>query len=133
MHKLLLAALLISVSAQATELDPTPVSVPQEIVVREDASGNREVFKVADQIGVSDVTSAVAVVENYVTAENKVSAVVAEGELDRVSSTEAWYYWGYSNWYGYNYSYNYYGRSYNYRPYYSYNYLSYNYYYYRWW
>jgi hypothetical protein len=132
MHKLFITALLVSASVQATELDPTPVGAPNEIIVREDASGNREVFKVAQQVGVTDDEAAIAVIENYVTADNKVETLVAESELDQVSSTEAWYYWG-RNWYGYNYSYNWYGHIYHYRPYFSYNYRSYSYFYYRWW
>ncbi|HXH76184.1 MAG TPA: hypothetical protein VNJ08_14535 [Bacteriovoracaceae bacterium] len=136
MHKLLLAALFLSASVQATELDPSTANIPQEIVVREDAQGNREVFKVAPKANVGDADAAVAVVENFVKASNKVSTVVAAGELDRTSSTEAWYYYynfnvGYN--YGYNYSYNWYGSNYNYSPYYSYNYGHYNYYYYRCW
>lgn len=125
MLKLVLAALLASGSVFATELDP--VSPAQEIIVREDAQGNREVFKVSSKLGVEDAASAEAAIKSFVTTSNKVNNVVPASELDRVTSTEAWYYWGW------NYACNWYGYSYYYRPYYNWSWGHYNYYWYRWW
>lgn len=132
MFKLLMTAMLFSAVAQATELDPVNQQIPSEIIVREDASGKREVFKVEAKVNVTDSQSAEQVIEKFVKSDNKVSEIVLESELDRSSSTEAWYYWGWGN-YGQNYGYNWYGYNYYYRPYYSYNWGYYNYYYYRWW
>ncbi len=116
----------------ASELDPQ-IMVPQEIIVREDASGNRQVFKVSDKKEVSDADSAIKAIDTFVTAENQVTSVLAENELDRTTSTEAWYYYYTPRWYGYNYGYYYGGYNYYYRPYYNYSYGYYNYYYYRCW
>lgn len=124
-----------AVNAQ-TELDPSIAAIPSEIIVREDAHGNREVFKVAEKSDVSDAKSAIEAINIFVKADNKVSTVVAESELDHVSSTEAWYYFFNNSWFGFNYTYNYgynfYGYNYYYQPYFYYNYGYYNYYYYRW-
>ena len=116
--------------AQVGELDPQVA--PEELIVRVDAQGNREVFKVVAKSNVENDQAAAEAVASFVKAANKVSTVVAESELDRVSSTDSWYYC-YNPYfsYGYNYGYSYYGYNYYYTPYYSYNYGYYNYYYYR--
>jgi hypothetical protein len=130
----LIALCVLSVNVFATELDPQ--TAPAEIVVREDAQGNREVFTVSESMNVADAASAEAVVATYVEKAAPLAGIVAESELDRTTSKNSWYYWyGNFNW-GYNwnwgYTYNCYGYNYYYRPYYSYNYGYYNYYYYRW-
>ncbi len=134
MKTLSLAAALFCLigTAFASELDPQ-VNVPQEIIVREDLNGKREVFKVSQKTEVSDADSAMAAVETFVTTENKVSSVIPQGELDRTTSTEAWYYYYMPTWYSYNYGYYYGGFNYYYRPYFYYNFGYYNYYYYRCW
>lgn len=116
--------------AQDGELDPQ--IAPQEIIVRVDAQGNREIFKVAVKSDVKDDASAASVIATFVKAENKVDASISLGELDQTTSTDSWYFY-YNPYYsyGYNFGYNYYGYNYNYRPYYNYNYGNYNYYYYR--
>jgi len=119
------------VQAQSTELDPKLANVPQELIVRVDPAGNREVFKVTEKLDVQNADSAAVLNEKFATAENKISNLVSESELDRTTSTEAWYYYNW-NWYGYNYAYNNYGYNYYYQPYYSYNFSYYSYYYYRW-
>lgn len=119
--------------AQSTELDPQ-VAAPREIIVRVDAAGNAEVFKVATKANIKNDSEAALAINSFVNNTNKVQNVISESELDQVSSTESWYYWYapyYYN-YGYSYSYNYYGYNFNYSPYYYYNYGYYNYYYYRW-
>lgn len=121
---------LTGAQAQVGELDPQVV--PQEIIVRVDAQGNSEVFKVAVKNSVSNDQAAKETIANFVTEKNKVLNVVAESELDRETSKDSWYYY-YNPYYsyGYNYGYSYYGYNYYYRPYYNYNYGYYNYYYYR--
>lgn len=125
MTRLLTAlALFACVSVHATELDPA--TAPNEIIVREDAHGNREIFKVNSHVNVNDKASAAEAIENFVVADNKVTSVVRHGELDRTSSTEAWYFW--NNWYGCNWG----GYPVYYQQYYSWNYGFYNYFWYRW-
>jgi hypothetical protein len=127
MHKLLIgAALFFSMSAGAQELDPKVVLVP-EIIVREDAQGNREVFKVSEKVDVKDATDAVNAINSFVKPKNKIAKVILASELDQTSSTEAWYFWGW------NYGYHWYGTNFWYQPYFNYNFGFYNYYYYRWW
>ena len=128
---LLVLGTIFSVTAtQAQELDPQ--IVPEEIIVRVDAEGNREVFKVAVKNDVQNDEAAAEAIATFVNDSNKIVTVVADSELDRVSSTDSWYFYYYP-YYSYNYSfgYNYYGYNYNYRPYYNYSYGYYNYYYYR--
>jgi hypothetical protein len=133
---LVLGAVLTVTGAQAQTRELDPQIAPQEIIVRVDAQGNHEVFKVTAKNDIKDDHSAAAAIQTYVTAQNKVETVVAQSELDKVTSTESWYYYyrpyynyGYN--YGYNFGYNYYGYNYSYTPYYYYNYGYYNYYYYR--
>lgn len=121
---------LTAAQAQVSELDPK--LVPQEIIVRVDAKGNHEVFKVASKNEVTNDEAAAQAVAKFVKETNKVQAVVARSELDQVSSQDSWYYYynpyqSYSYCYGYSYS----GYNYNYTPYYNYSYGYYNYYYYR--
>ena len=118
--------------AQVGELDPQVI--PQEIIVRVDAQGNREIFKVAVKSDVKTDEAAADAVATFVKENNKVQTVVAESELDRTTSKDSWYYYytpSYYYNYNYNFGYNYYGYNYNYTPYYYYNYGYYNYYYYR--
>jgi hypothetical protein len=116
--------------AQVGELDPQ--IVPQEIIVRVDAHGNHEIFKVAISNDVKNDQNAAAAVAAYVKNENKIESVIAESELDKETSVDSWYFY-YNPYYsyGYNFGYSYYGNNYYYRPYYNYNYGYYNYYYYR--
>ncbi len=117
-------------AAQATELDPKPAQRPSALIVREDANGQRVVFK-------SDLSTAVNSDEAAVQALAKLDAskqvATRSSELDDGSSTEAWYsYYGSTYGYGYNYGYNY-NYYYGYRPYGYYNtyyyYPTYSYYY----
>lgn len=127
---LLVLGSMLAITAQAQELDPK--IIPNEIIVRVDPNGKQDVFKVAVKNDVQNDEAAALAVVNFVTDSNKVQRVVAESELDQVTSTDSWYYY-YRPYYSFNYgySYNYYGHSYNYRPYYNYSYGYYNYYYYR--
>jgi len=134
--KLIKTALLLSafsMASYASELDPTPAR-PNSVVVREDAQGNREVFK-ADLTDAVTTDAQAAAALQVLTDANKVT-VLPGSELDQGSSQEAWYYWNYGYGYGYNgyssyYGYSYRGYSYYYYPTYSYCYGSYRYWYYR--
>jgi hypothetical protein len=115
--------------AVAGELDGvTQGSAPQGLIVRVDASGNREVFKAGGAVA-NDADAAQAVA-TFVKNENLIAHVASASELDRSSSSEAWFFWPGSSYYGYSYWYANY--SYNYWPCYRWNYGYYNYSYYRW-
>ena len=122
-------ASLTALSASANELDA--IGAPQGLIVRQDAVGNREVFKANFDQAVTNTASAKLAVEKFVTAENLIGAVQSASELDQTSSQGAWcsnynnsYYGSY--YYSYYYSYSYY----NYYPSYGYSYGGYSYYYY---
>lgn len=127
--------LFLNLAQAQTELDPQNLA-PKEIIVRVDQNGQAEVYKVAKTNNVNSAKSAEAAIENFVIDENKVENIVAQNELDQVTSTESWFYY-YNPYFGFNYSYNY-GFRYNwgfntynfyYRPYYNY-YWGNNWYYY---
>jgi hypothetical protein len=121
-----------SAGAFAGELDN--VSGPQGLIVRQDAQGNREVFKAALSTNVASQAQAAQAIVEFVKPENQISSVQVGTELDQATSINSWYcgynpyyanygYYSYAYYYGYNqYSY--------YYPYYGYNYGGYNYYYY---
>ena len=123
---LALSLLVAGFQASASELDQ-PANRPNALVVREDAAGRRDVYKVdLDSKVVTDDAALAAT--SRLNDSNRVAAT--NGELDRTSSTEAWHYWynyGYSSYY---YSYSYYSYSYYYYPTYSYYWGGYRYSYY---
>ena len=127
-------ALTAVTQVRADELDPQQDTAPQGLIVRDDGNGATTVFKTADISTVQDAASAQAAVQANVNSQNQLGAVpVVSSELDRVSSTEAWYCWwnpGFSN---YFYGYNYYGYNYYYQPFYSWGWGGFNYRYYRRW
>jgi hypothetical protein len=114
-------------AAQAGELDAIQGSAPQGLIVRADSQGHREIFKAEVKNAVQDQDAAARATSEFVKAENKIQDLKPAGELDRVTSHEAWYYWYNTNYY---YGYYYYGYNYYYRPCYSWYYGGYNYYYY---
>ncbi len=123
---------LTSLTAFASdELDA--IGAPHGLIVREDAKGNRVVFKANVEKAVKSDASAEAALATFVTPENKLAKVDATSELDQTSSNGAWYYGYYyyptyfsPYYYSYYYSYSYY----NYYPSYAYYYGGYNYSYY---
>ena len=123
----------LAAPAMANELDHAAGSAPQALIVREDASGNREVFKANPQGQVTDAAAAEKVATQFATEANRIAQVMPSSELDRSASSEAWYSW-YSPYYSgsYYYSYQSYNYSWNYYPCYSWNWSSYRYYYYSW-
>ena len=125
--------------AMANELDgnPTTQKAPAALVMRVDAQGNQEVFTSTVTDKVTNDAAAQSVAADALNNGTKITATQATSELDKSSSTAAWYYRHYPNYYGYygcnyGYNYNYYGYNYYYTPYYSYYtpYYSYYYYYY---
>ena len=122
-----------SVAAFGGELDPNAPLAPQGLIVREDALGNREVFKAGFAQAVTDSQTAERAVADYIKSENLVANVRQGGELDQTTSQEAWYCW-YNPYYsyGYYYSNSWYGSYYSYYPSYNYWYGGYNYSYYYW-
>jgi hypothetical protein len=122
-------ASLTALSASAGELDA--IGAPQGLIVREDAQGNREVFKADVAAPVTDSKSAEFALKSFVKPENLIKAVKPSSELDQTTSEGAWYS-NYNNYYysSYYYSYYYSSYSYNYYPCYGYSYGGYSYYYY---
>lgn len=130
---LAIASLYAAAPATAGELDRAVSSAPQGLIVRVDASGNREVFKAELSAPVASDAVAAKVAAQFATEANRVSSLAPASELDRSSSSEAWYYWPSSSYLGgYSYSYWSYGYSWNYYPCYSWNWSNYSYYYYYW-
>ena len=126
-----LTSLNFGTAAQAGELDQGGVSAPRGLIVRVDASGNREAFKADYAAKVSDDSAAAEAAAEFAHDQNRVTPVAAAGELDRTSSSEAWFYWSAPTYFGgYTYSYWNYGYSWNYYPCYRWNWGSYSYYYY---
>ena len=109
--------LLATSDLRAGELDQLPGELPLGVIVRQDSAGKAEVFKSTGAIPVSTDEVAAQEVQASVIDANKVQNVLPLGELDQVSSDEAWYYGSYPS-YGYS------------RTYYSCNYRSVSYYYY---
>lgn len=105
------ALILGAVSASANELDPVAPNAPEALIVRENAQGEREIFKAGLKAEVNDAAAAKKAVENFVTNDNRVQDIQQGTELDQVSSDDSWHYW--------------YDYSYSYRPY-SYTYYTYN-------
>ncbi len=122
-------ASLTALSASANELDA--IGAPQSLIVREDALGNREVYKADVTAPVADAQSAKLALQTFVVPANLLAAVANSSELDQTTSNGAWcsnqnnnYYSSY--YYSYYYSYSYY----NYYPCYGYSSGGYSYYYY---
>lgn len=92
-------------TATAGELDRVQ-SAPQGLIIREDAQGNKEVFR-DNGAKVTDAAALEKAVSNSVVEGNKIAKVVKESELDRTTSSEAWF-WGWGWGYGYGWG-NYYG------------------------
>ncbi len=120
-------------NVNADELDPV-ASAPQGLVVRVDAQGKREIYKVALPNGVvSSDKAAVEVIQKSLTNDAKVESVLPHSELDDVTSNESWHWFrrtvnAISSYYSYTYRHHNY--HYSYYPSYSYNYGGYNYNYY---
>jgi hypothetical protein len=134
----LLAALAFAgVSSNAVtahELDNSPAVTPG-LIVREDAQGNREVFKASGATQVENAETAAAANASFLTEANRIADVSPGTELDRASSSESWCYWyapSYPGYYYYTYSTYRYGNPYyvSYYPTYYYNAYGYRYYYY---
>ncbi len=122
----------VSIQAQADELDPV-AAAPGGLVVRVDAEGKRDVFKVTLKDGVISNDKAAAEVVNGLKPESKIKNVQPYSELDDVTSNESWHwFWkgvnAISSYYAYTYRYN--NSYYNYYPSYSYYGGGYNYQYY---
>ena len=117
----------------AGELDNTVGAAPQGLVVRVDASGNREMFKADMTTKVTDEATAADTNTRFVKNENRIAKVAPASELDRSTSTEAWYYWYAPSYMG-SYYYSYWSSSYRYTYYPCYNWYArgYSYYYYYW-
>ena len=122
--------MMLAAPAFAGELDRATAGAPQGVIVRVDASGNREVFKADLSAKVASDKTAQDAVTKFINADNRIAKVSPSTELDRTSSNEAWYYWNNPNYYSSYYSYSYYNYSYNYYPCYNWNYSNYSYYYY---
>jgi hypothetical protein len=136
MKSVILFLALASASAFAGELDRNPsASVPRGVIVREDAAGNREVYRSDLEAAPTTDAAAAEAVAIAVNPENRIANVIAGTELDRTSSTEAWYCWNTPYYYGgynyaYTYSYYYANTFYNYQPFYNWYGYGYRYYYY---
>lgn len=129
------AFLAFSVSASLVQAAGNP---PKGLLVREDAQGNRVVFRADEAAKVSNTQDAEKAIQALAVDANRVTPV-AKDELDQVTSQEAWYYYYYPTYpsygyYPYGYYYNYscywYGSYYNYYPYYYYPWGGYSWYYY---
>ena len=128
-----LAGLMAATTAFAGELDSAVSSAPQGLVVRVDAQGNREVFKADSAAKVTSDATAEAVAAEYAVAAHQVAKIAPASELDRTTSSEAWYYWYAPTYYGsYYYTYWNTGYSWNYYPCYRWYWQGYNYFYYYW-
>jgi len=138
-------AVVLAVLAGLSSAQAQEKKIPEGVLVRVDAKGNREVFR--EDLGQKELskTEIQALAEKIATPENAltVKEVAGEAELDQTTSSEAWYWYSYynvgyypyyNNYYGYyynNYYYNYYP-SYYWTGYYNYSPYSYYYYYRRW-
>ncbi len=148
---LILGLSMAGFAVQAGELDPPKkIKFPEGVLVREDnEKKTKEVFKIEKLNVVKDILrddKAAAALNKLApelaVAGNKVSPKKGS-ELDKTTSTDSWFYWGWNSYYRpyyynysyypyYNYSYYYSYTSYQYyQPYYSYCAPTYCYYYYR--
>jgi hypothetical protein len=127
--------LALSVPALASELDGSPSGAPRGVIVREDGQGRREVFR-ADLAAPTTDDEAATAAAVATRPENLIANVRPSSELDRASSTEAWYSWYNPYYYGgftyqYAYSYWYSNTNFFYRP--CYNWFGYGYHYSYYW
>jgi hypothetical protein len=144
--KFLIPALVLAVSgfgAQASEFDneipsAEEIGAPAALIVREDAEGNRSVFR-ADKLPkkLKSKKARLAFAKKIAADEaNLVETPETASEFDSSSGREAWS-WGYyprggyyyNYWYYSSYSYSYYNY-YSYYPTYSYSWSGYRWYYY---
>ncbi|MGK5082779.1 hypothetical protein WDW37_05685 [Bdellovibrionota bacterium FG-1] len=117
----------------SSELDRTSAAAPHGLVVRKDASGTVEFFKADVSAKVNSDAQASEAATQFAKDENRIAKVAPSSELDRSSSSEAWYYWYAPSYIGsYYYSYWRAGYTWNYYPSYSWYSRGYSYYYYYW-
>jgi hypothetical protein len=93
--------------AMAGELDAN-THFSHGLIVRVNAQGAREVFKADVTSQVETADDAVAANAKFLKDANRIAQVSPGSELDRTSSSEAWFYWyapAYTGYYYYTYNY----------------------------